>query len=152
MVSYYCYQLPIKHTHTHTHLLFTGPAPPDLLRVRWRSHLSWWELCCSWEACGGTLVGPSERRCSVSSRCTGSLWDDRREGNDLTATLESRPSHACLRRKHRAAIAGTQLYCHLMLSLRNPTERSGIPIGETYFRLLIFTQTSTKPTTSTSLL
>ena len=70
------------HTHTHTHTNTFLPAPPDLLSGRRRSHLLWRGPCCSWEACGGILVGPSERRCSVSSPCTCSLWENKQKGND----------------------------------------------------------------------
>lgn len=38
------------------------------------SHLSWQGPCCSYWACVGILVGPSER-CSVSNLCTCSLWE-----------------------------------------------------------------------------
>lgn len=62
-------------------------APPDPWREIGGSHLSWSEPCCSSEACGGIPVGPSERKCSVSSPCTCSLWEKRQKGKISIPTL-----------------------------------------------------------------
>lgn len=105
-------------------------APPDLWRVWRRSHLSWWELCCLWEACGGIQEGPSEMRYSVSSPCTCSLREIRETGNDCQ--LKHPDFHTCLCRT-RALIMRSQFPRRLILSRRNPAESAAtqlIPTGE----------------------